>query len=144
MPVVAVAAPVRCRALCNAIRSVQGDPRQYKHLHSSEYTSTSADVGLVRESEIARDISFVNCHAPAEAGGAFGKKGGETRKNRAGCRCGPFSRTEHNVAVGEWSAAARLFRCSPPFWSNAPATAAKWQLTKLRSQIIARGQRLPT
>ena len=59
----------RCRALCDTLFDrLRAVPGSVEDLHSSENTSTLADVDLVRESEISRALSVVNCHAPAEGG----------------------------------------------------------------------------
>ena len=104
-------APVRCRALCDAIWQVQGDPRQCRQLHSSENASTLADIDLVRFRAISRSISFVNRHVSAEAGGGVWQNWRENSNKiaRAAAMIRPPNDTWCRSVGGRPTAAALAF-----------------------------------
>ena len=54
-----------------------------QRMHLDQQILTTCNLrDLPQSPAISRNLSFVNCHAPAEAGGAFDKNGGTTQKNR--------------------------------------------------------------
>ena len=60
----------------------------------------------MRVSEISRHLSFVNCHAPAEAGGAFDQNSWTTRKYRGGSDADRSPSVSLCSVREEWSALA--------------------------------------